>query len=92
MKRTKQVIVTVISTQIDHQKKFIVGLSRRNWDNKYLITNHTKDPEEAREFLNPGHAEETIKKLVNHHGRTYTVENIMVNVSKGHPIDIDELT
>lgn len=93
MKRTKQVLITVISTQIDHRKKFIGGLSRRSWDNKYLITHHTEDQEQAREFLNEGHAHETMKKLVNHHSRTYTVETIMVNVSKRHPVfDDDEMT
>jgi hypothetical protein len=91
--KKKTVLITVISTTIHSKKLYIEALSRRSWDNRYLIVNHTPDPENAREFLNPGHAEATIKKLVNHHSREYLVEQITVSVSKRHNIiDEDELT
>lgn len=93
MKREKSVLITVLSTQINHKKVFIEGLSRRSWDGRYLITTHTENPEHAREFLDETHAGETRNKLVNHHGRDYTIESIMVPVSKRHAlIDNDELT
>jgi hypothetical protein len=93
MKQKKSVEITVISTQINSTKVYIEALSRRSWDNRYLIVKHTDKPDEAREFLNLGHAEATIVRLVNHHSRTYTVEQITVEVSKRHNIiDEDELT
>jgi hypothetical protein len=93
MKQKKLVLITVITTTINFKKVYIEALSRRSWDNRYLIVNHTENPEEAREFLNPGHAESVIVRLVNHHSRTYTVEQITVAVSKRHNIiDEDELT
>jgi hypothetical protein len=91
--KKKTVLITVISTHINSKKVYIEALSRRSWDNRYLIVVHTPDPESARELLNPGHAEATIKKLVNHHSREYLVEQITVAVSKRHNIiDEDELT
>jgi len=90
--KKKTVLITVISTHINSKKVYIEALSRRSWDNRYLIVNHTPDPENAREFLNPSHAEATIQKLVNHHSQ-YLVEQITVTVSNRHIIiDEDELT
>lgn len=93
MRRQQSVLITVLSTQINHKKVYVEGLSRRSWDNRLLITSHTEDPEHAREFLNETHAEETKLRLVNHHGREYNIECIMVPVSKRHSLmDNDELT
>jgi hypothetical protein len=93
MKRDKSVMITVITTAISSKKVFIEGLSRRSWDGRYLITNHTENPEDAREFLDAEHAEKTISNLVNHHSRHYSIEQILVPVSKRHSLmDEDELT
>lgn len=90
-KKTEQ--VTVICAQINSKKQYIERLSRRSWDNRYLIVSHTTDPQEAREFLNEGHAQSVIQRLVNHHSREYHTETITVPVSKRHTItDEDELT
>jgi hypothetical protein len=93
MKREKSVMITVITTEINSKKVYIEGLSRRSWDGRYLITNHTESPEDAREFFDAEHAEKTISNLVNHHGRHYSIQQILVPVSKRHSLmDEDELT
>jgi hypothetical protein len=93
MKREKSVMITVVSTVINTKKVYISGLSRRSWDGRYLISHHTEDPEEAREFIDAAHAEKTLQRLVNHHNREYHIEEILVPVSKRHRImDEDELT
>lgn len=84
MPKPKYVTIAVISTIIDDRKKYVTGLSRRSWDNKFLVAGLSPDPDHAQEFFTVDHANQKIDNIVNHHNRVYKAESITIPASRRH--------
>jgi hypothetical protein len=84
MPKQKFVEITVISTVIDNTKKYVTGLSRRSWDNKFIVAGLSSDVDHAQEFFTLDVAKNKIDRIVNHHNREYTAEMVTIPSSRRH--------
>lgn len=92
MPKPKHVTIAVITTTIDDRKNYVTGLSRRSWDNKFIVAGLSTDPDHAQEFFTVDHAKQKIANIVNHHNRVYEAESITIPASRRHaysPFDDD---
>lgn len=84
MPKQKFVDIAVISTVIDGRKMYVTGLSRRSWDNRFLVAGLSADVDHAQEFFTVEVAQNKVDKVVNHHNREFTPELVTIPASRRH--------